>query len=306
MVTFSVSPSGPTFLSTTTNLGNNTGSPTLSSTAITNAATAFNWFGTTGIGGQAVVNITNPTNKALAQFTLQQAKAALLPFVKAEYFATQFNNVQGLISSSITSINSTLTSILNPSFLSQISTLTPSYTSSLSLITSSLNTLKTAETRVFTTTDSIDITAAATATNIAATTTLTVFTGTKTYLAQYLDPAILGAVATIPAITSVNGNVGNAATLHTIFTNAAAALAASNVLSALRGEYLTATKQIFDVYAIILAGYADSVDHSGTTGNPIGLLAGLDYELSTVGEYQTSPAPSGTPTFWNGDHTHSW
>lgn len=305
MVTFSVSPSGPTFLSTTTNLGNNTGSPTLSSSSVTNAATAFNWFGTSGTGGQAVANITNSTNKALAQFTLQQAKASLLPLVKAEYFATQFNNVQTLISSSVTSINSTLTSILNPSFLSQINTLTPSYTSSIALITSSLNTLKTAETRIFTTTDSIDITAAAIATNIAATTTLTVFTGTKTYVSPYLDPAILGA-ATIPALTSVNGNVGNANTIKTIYTNAATALAASNVLSTLRGEYLTATKQIFDVYAMIIAGYADASSNSGTTGNPIGLRAGLDYEVSTIGQYQTSPAPSATPTFWNGDHAHTW
>ena len=300
------------FQTTCHNLGQNAGSPTLSASGINNASTAYDWFSATGNGGLATANIASSFNKSFAQSICSQAKSSLLPLVKAEYVANQLATTLSLISSSISSINSTLTSIQNPSFSSSIATFVTSYNATLSSITSSLNFLKTVESKIFVTSDSIDLTSANLSSNLSSTAALASFTGVKTYLGQLLDPAYLGNNGTsIPVITSTNGNAGNAAALATIFTNAGTALSSSNVATNFKAEYLTSTKQIFDVYAILLAGYADSTHHSGVTSTPIGLYGGIDYEVSTVGEYQAlAGSPSGTIILWGGESTaisnHTW
>jgi hypothetical protein len=279
----------------------------ISVAGVTNAATAYDWFAASGTGGTAIAAIANVKDKAMAQGIAQQARAALVYMVKAEYVAQQFSSNITLITNNINSIVSTLTSIQDPSFLTSISSLTPSYITALTAIISSLNRMKTLETRIYTNSDSIDITAATTQSNVGSTTTATSFTGAKTYLAGQYDPAVLGNGGTvIPSISSVNNNVGNAAALSTIYNNAATAIAASNVLGKFRAEIETATKAIFDTYAIMASGYA-STNTSGTTGTPVGLYAGIDYELSTVGEYQAADNAPGSPvTFWGADHAHTW
>jgi hypothetical protein len=272
---------------------------TLSVAGVTNAATAFDWFSPTGTGGTAIASITNSKNKAFAQHTAYEAKYSLMPMVKAELFINRLNSSKTLITSNLNTIITTLQSIQDPSFASQISTLTPTYTSSLTSINNNINSLKSFEARIYNTSDSIDVAANSGTGNIStiygSTTTLTSFTGVKTYVATFFEPANLAAT-TIPAITSANGNAGNAATLETIFTNALTALTNTTIISRYKAEYLTASKQIFDAYCIIEQGFAATATSGNYTGTaPVGIFPGIDYLLFTDGTWQSGTAASGTP-----------
>ncbi|MFN7038928.1 MAG: hypothetical protein ACK4OM_05125 [Alphaproteobacteria bacterium] len=279
----------------------------VSVSGVTTAATAYDWFSPTGSGTLATFIASMPTstlagktNKAFVQFISQEARTALLPLVKAELYNTKFNSTKTLVSNNITTILNTLTSIQDSDFISQISTLTPSYNSALTTINTSLNSLKSFENRIYATTDSINVNASVGTGNVTtsynATTTLTNFTTAKIYLSKLLEPTTLSGNSTIPNITSVNNNIGNAATLATLFTNAQTALATITALPNNQALIEMSAKNIFDHYSMAVQGYAST----GTTGKwasgsaPVGIVPGIDYEVHLTGAYQTGVAVAGT------------
>jgi hypothetical protein len=272
----------------------------ISTTGVTTAASAYDWFSlTTGTYSTAVSAISNSTpngakNKAFLQSISQHARLELLPLVKAELFASKVSSTKTLIANSVTNILNTLTSIQDPDFSTSISTLTPVYNSALATINTALNSLKSFEVRTFVVTDSIDITSAALATSYAATTTLSSFTGLKTYLATMLAPETLAGI-TIPSITSVNGNAGNAASLSTTFTTVSNALTISNTVANYKALALMGAQNIFDLWCINAQGYANSGTTGVYTGSAtVGIIPGVDYEVHATGNFQTGTAASGT------------
>ena len=329
LITFSLSTSGPTFTTTVQNVP----TPITSISGYTmpnNAATAYDFFGTTGVSANNygylaanAVSVASPASAQNKQFALsicQQAKSAILPLYKAELFAGVLANAKTYLTASIQSAGNALTSLNTLTSDSSTDTATKTalaaaYTAELAGITAVLNRAKTLETKIYTSAgETIDNTSTGTpsvASLFNATATLAAFpAGTKTYLAQQLDPANLGnAGVAIPALTAAT--YANASALATIYTTAGTALGTANVATNFKAEYLTATKQIFDAHMIMLAGYVQTANNSGTTGAPVGLFAGIDYEVSTVGHYQTgSGAPSGTIILWGGETTavsnHTW
>ena len=288
-----------------------------------NAQSAYDFFGVTGTGmpttnygGQVAAAITGPQSKAFALSACQQARSSLLPLVKTELFANQLAkvvpNLTNLYASCSNSLSTLSTVAADPATDATTKTaLASAYAAELASYTALLNRLKTLENAVFAVGGSIDVPATATLPAVSvnsvfnATATLTVFTGIKSYIAGLLDPAVLSgnAIAALTAVTYANAN-----TLSGYFTAANSALGTNNIVSAIQGEYLTATKQIFDTFAIMVAGFS-SATISGVAPNAAGLLAGLDFELSTVGQYQTAPkAPTGsTPVLWGADNSgHTW
>jgi hypothetical protein len=283
--------------------------------SVTNAASAYDWFSLINGGSGAFLTAYNAMstgtavdiqNKAFVAALAYEARAALLPLVKAEKFHVKFASTKTVISASVTSILSTLSSIQNSTFLSYISGLTPSYTASLSTIYSILNTLKSQESAIYAVGSSVDITSSAIISAFEATPTLTSFTGVKTFLGQLLDPVVLSGAA-IPSITSVNGAVGNAASLTTIFTTVSNALAAMTLDADLQATTEMTAQYIFDGYCSQIQGYASL----GTTGtwasgaSRVGIIPGIDYEIHVEGNFQTGTAsagvvgaPSLTTIFW--------
>ncbi len=225
-------------------------------TGVTTAATAYDWFSLINGGSGAFLTAYNAMstssavgmqNKAFTAVLAYEARSALLPLVKAEEFYTKFTTTKTVVAASVTSILSTLSSIQNPSFLSSISSLTPGYTASLTTITSLLNTLKSQEATIYGVGSSIDVASGSIVSSFDSTTTLTSFTGVKTFLAPLLDPVVINAGA-IPSITSVNGVVGNAAALSTIFTAVSSALSAMTLANNLQATTEMSAKTIFDLY----------------------------------------------------------
>jgi hypothetical protein len=285
----------------------------ISVAGVTTAATAYDWFATAGGGGTAIAAIANAQNKLFGTAIAQQARACLLPMVKAELFAAELNNAKANLQNSMQSAYNALTSLATATAdaaadAATKTALSAAYTAEVAGITAQLNRLKSLEAKIYAVGDSYDV-AASGGTSVTATfnatATLTTFTGAKTYVAGLLDPAVLGNSGTaIPALTATT--YANATTLATIYNNAYTAISTSNVVPNFQGEIETAAKAIFDTFAIMASGYA-STNTSGTTGTPVGLYAGIDYELSTVGEYQAATGAPGTPvTFWGADHGHTW
>jgi hypothetical protein len=278
-----------------------------STSGVNNAQNAYNWFsmlsGASGnAGGAAALAITDPINKAIAQSITQQARSALLPLVKAELFAIQFSSLLSVLSSGVNSATSTLNSITNPALVNSISSLTPSYASALALITNTLNTLKTLELTANAGAGSIDVNSASISTSFSATTALTSFpAGSKTYISTFLDPNTING-ATIPALTAVNGNAGNAATLYTIFNNVATNLASTNVVSAYHGQYLLLTNIIFDSACMELGGVmvSGSTNHGSNAGlaGGVGFGPGRDYSTSIHGDHIAASTTGTFSDFW--------
>jgi hypothetical protein len=275
---------------------------TISTAGVTTAATAFDWFETTGGGGTGAAAIANSSNKAFAQGICKQAKSSLVPLVKAEQYASILDTFKPALTNSINSAKNALNSIQLSVDTGTKTALASAYTAEVATITAMLNRVKTLENKVFVVGDSIDVGASAgtgnLATAYAATTTLTAFTtapNNKVYVSTLLDPAVLGNGGTaIPSLTA--STYANAGTLEGYYTTAATAITATTVPAIYKAAYLTATKQIFDTYCIMLQGFAAT----GTSGNytgtaPVGIFPGIDFLIFTDGEFQTGTAASGTP-----------
>jgi hypothetical protein len=277
-------------------------------TDVTNAHSALDWFsisGTTNNLGATYAAMSTSTvvgvqNKAFVAAISQMAKTALLPLVKAEYFAaTLAPNSISSITSAITGCNSALTNVQNANNDATTKTaLVAAYTADAAVITAALNRIKTVENKIYAVGDSIDTTSTATDTAYAAIATVTSFTTSKIYLSNMFDPAYLGQAPsnTMPALTTTAILAGNAATLAGYYSAAATAIAASTTISQLQALTAMTANTVFDTYCADIQGYASS----GTTGKytgtaPVGIVPGIDYEIHITGAFQSGTAASGTP-----------
>jgi len=286
-----------------------------STSTVTTASTAYDWFSLTGSSAfttaSSTMSTTTPVgmqNKAFVQTISNLARADLIPLIKAELFAAQLSSSKAVINNSINTIISTLTNILDPDFSSQITSLASTYNSTLAIITSTLNKLKSLEIAVHNVGTSLDVTSSSIATTFAATTTLVNFSGLKTFLATCLDPATLANNGNaITALSATGTNVGNASALLSIYNSASTALSASTIVADYKALIELSAKNVFDLYYAESQGYMSS----GTSGNwasgsaPVGIVPGKDYEVHLTGSYQTGTAaagtagaPSATTDFW--------
>ncbi len=273
-------------------------------TGVTTAATAFDYFSLLSSGSPgafltaytalSVSTTVGVQNKAFAAALSYEARNALLPLVKAEYFAgTLAPALITTITDEVTAASNSLTVIQTGVDSATKTALSTAYTAEAAVITAALNRLKTVENKIYLVGDSIDVTSAASNTAYAAITTLTSFTGTKTPLSALFDPAQLGNGGTaIPSLTA--STFANAGTLQGYYSTAATALAGSTLLKQLQATTEMTAQTTFDLYCGQLQGYLSA----GTTGNwasgsaTVGIIPGIDYELHIAGTVMSAQLAS--------------
>jgi hypothetical protein len=263
----------------------------INTSGVITAASAYDFFDL-GSGALATVynSLSSEQNKAFIASIAQNARAALLPLVKAEAFAVKFTSTKVIVLANIVSILSDLSSIQDAALANLINDLVDHYNSCLNIINNSVDNLKSFDHAIFNIgTATLDDASSVINTKYQATTT----TGVKNYLSTLLDLEVL-AQASIPAITAVNGNAGNALSLASIFTNMQSSVGSLNTLSKAQALNAMTSQNIFDTYCIAAQGYASS----GYTGwysdsASMGIIAGIDYEIHLTGTYQSGVAASG-------------
>jgi hypothetical protein len=273
------------------------------------AATAYDWFSlisaSTGTlmaayTAAAVTTTVGVQNKAFVASLAYEARLALLPLVKAEYFlGTLAPPLITTITNEVSAASNSLTTIQTAVDSGTKTAIAACYTAEAAVITAALNRLKTIENKIYLVGDSIDVTSTASNTAYAAIATLTSFTGTKVFLSNLFDPAILGNGGTaIPALTA--STFANAATLQGYYATSITALAGSTMLKQMQATTEMTAQYIFDGYCSQVQGYLSVAGTTGTwsTGSAtIGIIPGIDFEIHGDGTVMSAQVYSTAAPF---------